>query len=91
LKSRFGLGSSISGQQRETEKQPHTQVVLVAVEDLDALRKAYPNYYVDTSGFISAVSLEIGTPDLQEPKQQKVAEEQERQQIDLFGGAAQKQ
>lgn len=74
--------------ERETEKDPHIQVVLVAVEDLAALRKAYPNYYVDTSGFIQAVSYEIGIAHLQQPKQQEQVEEQE-QQPDLFDGGAQ--
>jgi len=37
------------------------QVVLVAVEDLDALRKAYPNYYADTKDFIRAVRREISS------------------------------
>jgi putative GTP pyrophosphokinase len=59
--------------EKETEGEPNTQVVLVAVEDLDSLRKAYPNYYVDTSGFIAAVEAEIGKtneqPVPQEPEQ----------------------
>jgi hypothetical protein len=46
--------------EKETESNPNIQVVLVAVEDLDALRRAYPNYYVDTSGFMNAVQEEIG-------------------------------
>ncbi|MGH9690081.1 MAG: hypothetical protein ACRD4C_03070 [Candidatus Acidiferrales bacterium] len=45
--------------EKETENSPNMQVVLVAVEDLDALRKAYPNYYVDTKDFITAVRREI--------------------------------
>ncbi len=31
---------------------PSTQVVLVSVDSLDALRKAYPNYYADTKSFV---------------------------------------
>jgi hypothetical protein len=42
-----------------TESDPNIHVVLVAVESVDALRKAYPNYYADTSNFISAVREEI--------------------------------
>lgn len=32
------------------------QAVLVGVDSLDALRKAYPSYYVDTSAFINALN-----------------------------------
>lgn len=32
-----------------------TDVVLVSVESLDALRRAYPSYFLDTSQFIDAV------------------------------------
>jgi ppGpp synthetase/RelA/SpoT-type nucleotidyltranferase len=46
--------------EKETETDPNVQVVLVSVEDLESLRKAYPNYYVDTKDFISAVRREIG-------------------------------
>jgi len=46
--------------EKATETDPNVQVVLVSVEDLDSLRKAYPNYYVDTKDFISAVQREIG-------------------------------
>jgi ppGpp synthetase/RelA/SpoT-type nucleotidyltranferase len=45
--------------EKESETDPNVQVVLVSVEDLDSLRKAYPNYYVDTKDFISAVEREI--------------------------------
>ena len=45
--------------EKETESDPNIQVVLVAVEDVDALRKAYPNYYADTSEFMAAIELEI--------------------------------
>ncbi len=45
--------------EKDTESDPNIQVVLVAVEDLDALRKAYPNYYVDTRDFIAAIQREI--------------------------------
>ena len=36
------------------------QVVLVSVESLGALRKAYPNYFADTTDFVSAVRQEMG-------------------------------
>lgn len=45
--------------EKETEKDPNAQVVLVSVEDLDSLRKAYPNYYVDTKGFMDSVDAEM--------------------------------
>ncbi len=45
--------------EKETENSPNTQVVLVSVDNFDALPKAYPNYYVDTKDFISAVEKEI--------------------------------
>jgi hypothetical protein len=38
--------------ERETENKPQIQAVLVSVESVDALRAAYPNYYLDTSAFI---------------------------------------
>lgn len=46
--------------EKEAESDTNIQVVLVAVESLDTLRKAYPNYYVDTRDFIKAVEKEIG-------------------------------
>jgi ppGpp synthetase/RelA/SpoT-type nucleotidyltranferase len=45
--------------EKSSERSPTVQVVLVSVDDLDALRKAYPNYYVDTRGFMSAVEREL--------------------------------
>jgi hypothetical protein len=36
------------------------QVALVSVEDLDSLCRAYPNYYVDTKGFMDSVDEELG-------------------------------
>jgi ppGpp synthetase/RelA/SpoT-type nucleotidyltranferase len=45
--------------EKNSERSPNVQVVLVSVDDLDALRKAYPNYYVDTRGFITAVEREM--------------------------------
>ena len=46
--------------EKDAERDPNTQVVLVSVDDVDALRKAYPNYYVDTKEFIAAVEREMG-------------------------------
>lgn len=41
----------------EKENQEHTQIqtVLVSVDSLAALKSAYPNYYLDTSAFVSAL------------------------------------
>jgi hypothetical protein len=35
--------------------EPQTDVVLVRVDSLDVLRRAYPNYFADTSAFIDAL------------------------------------
>lgn len=45
--------------EKATENDPQVQVVLVSVDSLDALRRAYPNYYADTTEFINAVRREI--------------------------------
>jgi len=38
--------------ERETKDSPETQAVLVSVDSLTSLKRAYPNYYLDTSAFI---------------------------------------
>lgn len=45
--------------EKDNERDPNAQVVLVSVDDLTALPKAYPNYYVDTKAFIRAVEREM--------------------------------
>lgn len=45
-----------------TQGNPHIQVVLVGVDSIAALERAYPNYYLDTSVFISAVHETIDSP-----------------------------
>jgi ppGpp synthetase/RelA/SpoT-type nucleotidyltranferase len=45
--------------EKNTEKNENIQVVLVSVEDVAALRKAYPSYYIDTLEFIAAVKREM--------------------------------
>ena len=42
-------------EEKRTGDDPRQQVVLVSVDSLSALRKAYPNFYLDTGAFISAV------------------------------------
>jgi hypothetical protein len=44
----------------EKESGESRQVVLVSVQSLGVLRKAYPNYFADTTDFVSAVRQEIG-------------------------------
>ena len=45
--------------EKEADKNPNLQVVLVSTDDLGALRKAYPSYYVDTKDFIHAVKQKL--------------------------------
>ncbi len=45
--------------EKSTEKSPEIQVVLVSVDTVSALKRAYPNYYVDTTVFIKAVEQEL--------------------------------
>lgn len=44
----------------EKESGEASQVVLVSVESLGVLSKAYPNYFADTTNFVLAVRQEIG-------------------------------
>lgn len=53
--------------EKETENDPNMQVVLVAVDDLEALRKAYPNYYVDTTEFLHSVNRDVGLKKKERP------------------------
>jgi DNA-binding transcriptional MerR regulator len=39
----------------EKEDNPDLQVVQVSVDDINGLRKAYPNYYLDTQAFVAAL------------------------------------
>jgi hypothetical protein len=48
--------------EKETENDPSVQIVLVSVDDFEALKKAYPNYFVDIDAFLAAVNSEIGEP-----------------------------
>jgi hypothetical protein len=41
--------------ERSIEKRPGINAVLVSVESLEALRRAYPNYFLDSDVFIQAV------------------------------------
>lgn len=47
--------------EKEFEHDPQIQVVLVSVDSISALRKAYPNYYIDTKAFIKVVEREISS------------------------------
>ena len=46
-------------EERRTEHDTQIQVVLVRVDSIDALRSAYPNFYVDTRSFINVVRSEM--------------------------------
>jgi hypothetical protein len=41
--------------ERATADDPGKDVVLVTAASLDALRRAYPNYFLDTTAFLEAV------------------------------------
>ena len=43
----------------KTLKGPGSEAVLVSVESVDALRKAYPNYFLDTDVFLKAMETAI--------------------------------
>ena len=45
--------------ERANVDNPEVQVVLVSVESVQALRSAYPNYYLDTAQFINVVKKAI--------------------------------
>lgn len=42
--------------ERKAAEHPDMQTVLVATSSIDALRKAFPNYFLDTKQFLSALS-----------------------------------
>lgn len=44
--------------------QPGTDAVLVSVDSMSALRRAYPNYFADTGKFTAMVSEAIGRPSI---------------------------
>jgi len=44
-----------SALERAIEDEPDKDVVLVSVESLASLRRAYPNYFLDTTAFVDAV------------------------------------
>lgn len=54
--------SAYTEEEKQAEGNPARQVVLVSVESLAALQRAYPNYYADTSVFIDAVREELALP-----------------------------
>ena len=62
----FGKDKAIEAQkdyekeEKNAEDNSNVQVVLVAVQSLDLLRKAYPNYYVDTRDFMAAIHSAVG-------------------------------
>jgi ppGpp synthetase/RelA/SpoT-type nucleotidyltranferase len=51
--------SKYLSREKETEADAHIQVVLVSADSVANLRRAYPNFYVDTNDFIAALTEEI--------------------------------
>ena len=51
-----------SALERATEDQPRKDVVLVSAESLASLRRAYPNYFLDTTAFVESVREAIAEP-----------------------------
>lgn len=45
--------------EKATEHDPNIQVVLVSADSVANLKRAYPNFYVDTTVFIKAIEQEI--------------------------------
>jgi ppGpp synthetase/RelA/SpoT-type nucleotidyltranferase len=45
--------------EQESASKPEIQAVLVSVDSVQTLRSAFPNYYLDTRGFLDAVQLAI--------------------------------
>jgi hypothetical protein len=41
--------------EKEFLNESHIQVVQVRVDSLDQLKRAYPNYDLDTTGFVNAI------------------------------------
>jgi ppGpp synthetase/RelA/SpoT-type nucleotidyltranferase len=48
--------------EKENVNKPEIQAVLVSVDSVAALRRAYPNYYLDSFAFSQAVGRAIGVP-----------------------------
>jgi len=46
--------------ERSLQGKPGAEAVLVSVESLDALRRAYPNYFLDTQVFLAKLDAYIG-------------------------------
>lgn len=45
--------SAYAEAERRCKEQPGTDAVLVSVDSLAALRRAYPNYFADTTAFVN--------------------------------------
>ena len=43
--------------EQKTKNDPNSDVVLVSVGSLKQLKKAYPNYFLDTEEFIKQLSI----------------------------------
>jgi hypothetical protein len=51
---------SYSALEEQTSGDAHCDSVLVAAESLGALRRAYPNYFADTTSFLESLRKVIG-------------------------------
>jgi len=45
--------------EKSTASSPGTQAVLVSLDSVHAIRSAYPNYFLDTSAFLTALNVAI--------------------------------
>jgi len=45
--------------EKATASKPGTQTVLVSLDSVHALRSAYPNYFLDTNAFVTALKFAI--------------------------------
>ena len=46
--------------EKKNRDSPELQTVLVSVDSIGALRTAYPNYYLDVSGFLEELRNVVG-------------------------------
>jgi hypothetical protein len=47
--------------EKQNKDKPHIQAVLVSVESFKALRRAYPNYFLDITVFVNLVKNLLGS------------------------------
>lgn len=47
--------AAYSTAERKTEGNPEIDVVLVSADSITSLRRAYPNYFLDTTAFLESL------------------------------------